>query len=78
MRFPNLVWAISQWGKRYEFAAALGESEAWLSRRLSGRVEFSEADRRRISGALGYRQAWLFREPRPPRTVRFGAAAARA
>ena len=70
MRYPNLVWAISEWGARYKFAAELAESESWLSRRLSGRVEFSESDRERITGALGYPAEWLFMEPAPPRLGR--------
>ena len=77
MRYPNLVWAISQGGQRYKFAAALGQSEAWLSRRLSGRVEFSESDCKRIADALGYTSEWLFQKPAPPkpgRVARTGAA----
>lgn len=66
MRYPNLVWAISEWGTRYKFAADLGESESWLSRRLNGRVELSERDRERIAGALEYPAEWLFMEPIPP------------
>lgn len=65
MRYPNLVWAISQWGPRYKFAAILEESESWLSRRLSGRVEFTESDRERLAAALGYPSEWLFQVPVP-------------
>jgi transcriptional regulator with XRE-family HTH domain len=67
MRYPNLVWAISQWGPRYKFAASIGESESWLSRRLGGRVEISVADRDRITGALSYPSDWLFEIPSPPK-----------
>jgi hypothetical protein len=63
MRYPNLAWAISQFGTRYRFAAAMGQSESWLSRRLSGRVEFSDVDRKLIADALGYSSEWLFQEP---------------
>ena len=69
MRYLNLIWAISQQGQRYKFAAALGQSEAWLSRRLSGRVEFSASDRQRIAAALGYPSDWLF-QLTPPKSRR--------
>ena len=35
MRFPSSMWAIRQRGSQFEFAAWLGESESWLSRRLN-------------------------------------------
>jgi len=70
MQYPNLVWAISEWGTRYKFAAELGECESWLSRRLGGRVEFSESDRKRIADALGYASDWLFQKPAPPKSGR--------
>jgi transcriptional regulator with XRE-family HTH domain len=66
MRFPNLIWAVAQHGPQYRFAAALGESESWLSRRLSGRVPLSLDDRQTIANALGYPAEWLFQEPQPP------------
>jgi transcriptional regulator with XRE-family HTH domain len=66
MRFLNLAWAIRQRGSQFRFAAALGESESWLSRRLNGRAEFSTEDRGRIAQALGYPAEWLFRIPEPP------------
>jgi hypothetical protein len=66
MRYLNLIWAISQWGPRYKFAATLGESESWLSRRLSGRIKFCESDRKRIASTLGYPTEWLFHSPTPP------------
>ncbi|PYU20813.1 MAG: hypothetical protein DMG32_21690 [Acidobacteria bacterium] len=66
MRFPNLVWAIRQRGSQFEFAATLGESESWLSRRLTGRVEFAPAERAQIGRVLGYPAEWLFAKPEPP------------
>jgi transcriptional regulator with XRE-family HTH domain len=66
MRFPNLAWAIRQRGSQFQFAARLGESESWVSRRLTGRVEFSDEERNRVSEALGYTAAWLFQAPEPP------------
>jgi transcriptional regulator with XRE-family HTH domain len=66
LKFPNLNWAIAQWGPRYRFAAALGESESWLSRRLAGRFEFSDEERQRIAHKLGYPVEWLFQILVPP------------
>lgn len=66
MKYPNLNWALAQWGPRYRFAAALDESESWLSRRLAGRFEFSADDRKRITNVLGYSEPWLFQTPTPP------------
>ena len=66
MKFPNLLWAIAQFGNRYKFAAAIGRSESWLSRRLMGRVEFSPEERQAIAETLGYPAAWLFQRPQPP------------
>ena len=66
MRFPNLLFAIAETGTRYQFAARLGRSEAWLSRRLLGRAEFSAQDLERIAELLGYPSEWLFAKPTPP------------
>ncbi len=66
MKFLNLVWAIREHGSQFRFAAALGESESWLSRRLTGRVEFTAEERERLAKALGYPTAWLFQTPEPP------------
>jgi hypothetical protein len=67
MDFPNLVWALAQFGPRYKFAASIGENESWLSRRLVGRIPFSPSDRERIASALSYPEEWLFAKPAPPR-----------
>ena len=75
MQFPNLIWAVAQRGPQYKFAAALGESESWLSRRLSGRVIFSLEERQTIAQALGYPAEWLFQEPQPPACVQMPTAA---
>jgi transcriptional regulator with XRE-family HTH domain len=66
MKFPNLEWAICQQGSQFRFAAALGESESWLSRRLNGRSEFTQEDRDRIAQTLKYPGDWLFQTPEPP------------
>jgi hypothetical protein len=66
LKFPNLLWAISQVGNRYKFAAAIGHSESWLSRRLVGRVEFTPQERQTFAQSLGYPAEWLFQEPQPP------------
>jgi transcriptional regulator with XRE-family HTH domain len=66
MKFPNLAWAIREHGSHFRFAALLGKSESWLSRRLTGHVEFTDKDRARIAQALGYPADWLFRTPQPP------------
>lgn len=78
MKFPNLAWAISQWGPRYKLAATLGESESWLSRRLSGRVALTDSDRKRLADALGYPSGWLFQAPAPPESSRLPKGASRS
>jgi hypothetical protein len=65
--YPNLVWCIKQSiGSQYRLAGALGESETWLSHRLTGRLDFSDSDRERIAKALDYPEEWLFAKPTPP------------
>jgi hypothetical protein len=66
LKYPNILWAISQIGNRYRFAAMIGHSESWLSRRLLGRVPFTPEERQTIAQALGYPAEWLFQEPQPP------------
>jgi len=66
MKYLNLAWAIRQQGSQFRFALRLGESESWLSRRLTGRVEFTPEDRNRVARALGYPADWLFQTPTPP------------
>lgn len=66
MNFPNLDWAIRERGSQYQFAAQLGESESWVSRRLTGRVKFSDEERHRIAHELGYPVEWLFQIVVPP------------
>jgi len=66
MKFPNLEWAISQHGSQFRFAAALGESESWLSRRLNGRSKFAPEERQKVALVLGYPDTWLFQTPEPP------------
>jgi hypothetical protein len=66
LKYPNVLWAISQFGNRYKFAAMIGHSESWLSRRLLGRVQFTPDERQIVGQALGYPVEWLFQEPRPP------------
>jgi hypothetical protein len=66
LQFPNLNWALAQWGPRYRFAAKLGESESWLSRKMNGRIPFSSQEREVIAKTLGYPTEWLFQEPQPP------------
>lgn len=66
MKFLNLAWAIRQQGSQFRFALRLGESESWLSRRLTGRVDFTAEDRNRVAAALGYPESWLFQTPTPP------------
>jgi len=66
LKFPNVLWAILQVGNRYKFAAMIGRSESWLSRRLLGRVPFAPEERQIIAKALGYPAEWLFQELQPP------------
>jgi hypothetical protein len=69
LKYPNLLWAISQFGNRYKFAAAIQCSESWLSRRLVGRVSFNSEERELIARTIGYPAEWLFQEPQPPARV---------
>lgn len=69
MKYPNVLWAISQVGNRYKFASMIGHSESWLSRRLLGRVPFSTDERQTVAKVLGYPAEWLFQEPQPPARV---------
>lgn len=78
LKFPNLNWAVAQWGPRYRLAAALGESESWLSRRLAGRFEFSDEERQRIAQTLSYPAEWLFQTPNPPEAKTAAASPERA
>ena len=66
MNYPNLLWAVSQFGSRYKLAAAIQCSESWLSRRLLGRVPFRSEEQQTVARALGYPVEWLFQEPQPP------------
>jgi hypothetical protein len=66
MKYLNLAWAIRQRGSQFRFALQLGESESWLSRRLTGRVDFTIEERDRVARALGYPTTWLFQAPEPP------------
>jgi transcriptional regulator with XRE-family HTH domain len=66
MKYLNLAWAIRRQGSQFRFAASLGESESWLSRRLTGRCDFSAEDREKIARVLGYPPEWLFAVPNPP------------
>jgi hypothetical protein len=66
LRYPYVLWAILQIGNRYKFAAKIGHSESWLSRRLLGRVPFTPKERHTVAQALGYPPEWLFQEPQPP------------
>jgi transcriptional regulator with XRE-family HTH domain len=66
VKFTNLEWAIKQQGSQFRFAALLGQSESWLSRRLTGRAEFKAEDQQHIAELLGYPAEWLFQVLVPP------------
>jgi transcriptional regulator with XRE-family HTH domain len=66
VKFVNLEWAIKQQGSQFRFAAQLGQSESWLSRRLTGRAEFKVEDQQHIIELLGYPAEWLFQILMPP------------
>ncbi len=70
MRYPNLAWAMSNRRlPNYRVAALADLSESSFSRALSGRREFTPAERERIAAILGFPSAWLFAKARPPRAV---------
>jgi transcriptional regulator with XRE-family HTH domain len=64
--FPNLLWAVRRHGFQFKLAARLGQTESWLSRRLTGRCDFSPEDRERLARLLGHPAEWLFETPNPP------------
>jgi transcriptional regulator with XRE-family HTH domain len=66
VKFLNLEWAIKQQGSQFRFAAQLGQSESWLSRRLTGRAEFKAEEQQHIAELLGYPNEWLFQILVPP------------
>jgi len=66
VKFTNLEWAIKQQGSQFRFAAQLGQSESWLSRRLTGRAEFKAEDQQHIAELLAYPAEWLFQILVPP------------
>jgi hypothetical protein len=66
MKFPHLLWAITNWGPHYRLAQAIGRSEARLSRCLSGRTNFTQEERSALSRVLRYSESWLFEEVEPP------------
>jgi transcriptional regulator with XRE-family HTH domain len=66
VKFANLEWASKQQGSQFRFASKLGQSESWLSRRLTGRAEFKAEDQQHIAGLLGYPAEWLFQILVPP------------
>jgi len=76
MRFINLRFALAQVRMpHFELAQLLRVSESALSRKLTGRREFTVEERARIAEILSARGAtldasWLFSEPVPPRAKR--------
>jgi hypothetical protein len=66
MRFPHLLWAITNWGPHYKLARAIGCSESRLSRCLYGRSEFTKYERAAIASVIGHAEEWLFEEIEPP------------
>ena len=67
MKFAHLLWAISNWGRRYRLAHSISRSEARLSRCLSGRANFTPEERAALSRVLRFPESWLFEEVTPPR-----------
>jgi plasmid maintenance system antidote protein VapI len=65
VKFPHLMWAISNWGPQYRLAQSISRSEARLSRCLSGRTNFTAEERAALSRVLGYSEPWLFEEATP-------------
>lgn len=67
MKFANLLWAITNDGrKQYRLAMAIGCSEVRFSRCLSGRSTFTQEEQEKMAGALGFSREWLFRKTKPP------------
>jgi hypothetical protein len=66
MKFPNLLWAIANYGAQYELARAIGCSESRFSRCLSARSDFTAVERAALARTLGFSEAWLFQPVKPP------------
>jgi hypothetical protein len=67
MRFPNLVWALSEHGfSHWKFAGKLHMEPTTFSRRLNGRGDFTLSEREKIATLLVFPAVWLFQEPTPP------------
>lgn len=67
MKFANLLWAITNDGrKHYRLALAIGCSEIRFSRCISGRSNFTQSEQEKMAGVLGYSREWLFRKMKPP------------
>jgi hypothetical protein len=62
LKYPHLLWAITNWGAHYRLAQAIGRSEARLSRCLAGRTQFTIEERAELSRVIGFPEAWLFEE----------------
>jgi hypothetical protein len=62
LKYPHLLWAISNWGAHYRLAQAIGRSEARLSRCLAGRTQFTAEERAELSRVIGFSETWLFEE----------------
>jgi len=70
MRYPNLLWAISQHGlAHWQAARKVDMHESSFSRSLSGRREFTTEEREGFANFLGYPAEWLFAEVTPPSRV---------
>jgi len=75
MRFPNLAWAIADRGlTNYKLAEAINISEARFSRCVSGRLQFTDQERSKISKTLKYSAGWLFAPPSPPAPLFAGSS----
>lgn len=66
MQYPNLLWAVAQFGSQSSLARAIECSESRLSRCLSGWAQFTPEEKTKIAQALGFSTRWLFRKPKPP------------
>jgi len=66
MKYPNLVWAISDRRlAHYELAQRADMEPSRFSRCITGRFDFTPNERTRISEVLSLDESWLFLQPAP-------------
>ena len=75
MIFVNLEWVMSlRRTRHFEVARVLKISEGALCNRLTGKTEFTQTERARVSEYLQYQEQFLFERKTPPASARLQPA----